>query len=176
MVVFGGFGVLVVLAFVAGLALADRSAEPGDRVAVVRAGEGIEVLADRCGDERVTMVAVLGPDGEPLWRIRSRKGGIERRYGVGAPPPLGFVVEVPFAGSLPGTARAEVELDGESTDARPFRVDDLEEASGEPGCGSRPDDLRGTTLLFSAGALGVVATYGLMVSRWWRGRRPRPRR
>src|SRR5207253_221662 len=91
-VVAGGIGVLAVIAFVGALALGGSSrSRPGDRVAVVRTlgPAGIAVLAGRCLDQRVTAVAVVD-GGTTIWRIESRKGSIERRYVVGAPPPLGF--------------------------------------------------------------------------------------
>lgn len=181
MVVFGGAGVLVVLLFVAGMALAGQGVDPapGDRVAVAADEEGsVVVAAGRCRDERVTMVALLSEAGEPLWRIRSRKGSIDRRYVVGGPPPLGFEEEValerpPAAGDAVLTA--VVEIDHEVTDQRPFRTADLE-PSGEAACVETADDLVGATRLFAVGALGVVASYAVLVSRWWRGRRPPPRR
>lgn len=188
MVVAGGFGVLVVLWFVAALAVAGEPSEasPGDRVAV---GDGPTVLAFRCLDERVTMVELQGPGGEPLWRIRSRKGSIDRRYRVGAPP-LGFVEEVAPVPSLPAEVVAVVELDGELTDRTAFRpqvavgdggvlyrgvrvdaADAEARARAVAGCAEAGRDLQGPALVFAVAALGVVATYGLLVSRWWRGPR-----
>lgn len=189
MVVAGGFGVLAVLWFVAALAVAGRppAPQPGDRVAVASGGT---IHAFRCRAERVTLVELLGPDGEPVWRIRSRKGSIDRRYVVGGEVPLGFVEEVPSSAGVPDEATAVVEFDGESRDrttfsgARlpegdavlyrgvPVRLRDAEaRARSVAGCAEAGRDLEGPTLVFAVAALGVVGTYGLLVNRWWRGPR-----
>ncbi|MCU1375037.1 MAG: hypothetical protein JWO68_2323, partial [Actinomycetia bacterium] len=113
-VVVGGLGVLAVLAFVGAVAFGGTSrSRPGDRVAVVRATgpAGIAVLAGRCLDQRVTAVTVIASDGTTLWRIESRKGSIERRYVVGAEPPLGFTSATGLTGRPTGRVRAEVTFD-----------------------------------------------------------------
>ena len=200
MVAAGGVGVLVVIAFVAAVALGGRTppARPGDRVAVGRAeeaGGALAVLVPRCRDERVTAVEVAEADGRPLWRITSRKGSIDERYLVGAaPPPLGFEVEVALRDPLPASPLvASVTVAGEDDvhDAAPFAAASLPVEDvlhrGEPvapgrfqaralaaaSCPESRRDVTTATVLFGLGGLLVVGTYGLMVSRWWRGRSPR---
>ena len=89
----GAIGVLAVVGFVIVLSVgASPTDAPGSRVRLVRADApaGFAVLAGRCRDQRVLSVEVASADGATLWRIESRKGSIERRYLVGAAPPLGF--------------------------------------------------------------------------------------
>lgn len=193
MVAAGGVGVLVVLAFVAAVALGGRTgpAEPGARVAVGRADASgaLAVFVPRCPDERVTAVEVAGEGGQDLWRIASRKGSIDERYVVGAAPPLGFEVEVPLQAPLPSSRLvASVTVDDEVSDATAFTFASVPEgdvlhqddavdiasfqamalsAASCPGSGT---DRRVTTVLFGSGAIVVVGAYGLMVSRWWRAR------
>jgi hypothetical protein len=196
MVAAGGVGVLVVIAFVAAVALGGRTsaAGPGERVAVGRADPAgtLAVFVPRCRDERVTSVEIGEDGGRPLWRIESRKGSIDERYVVGAtPPPLGFEVEVPLRDPLPSSAlRAAVTVEGEGdvADGLTFDPSALPEGEvlhrGEPvdvgsfqaralaaaSCPESRRDVTATTVVFGLGGLLVVATYGLMVGRWWRGR------
>ena len=196
MVAAGGVGVLVVIAFVAAVALGGRSAAagPGDRVAVGRADAAgtLAVFVPRCRDERVTSVEVGESGGQPLWRITSRKGSIDERYVVGAAtPPLGFEVEVPLRGPLPTSPlQASVTVDGEGDVRDALIFDAASVPSGEvlhrgeavdvgsfqaralaaASCPESRRDVTATTVVFGLGGLLVVGTYGLMVSRWWRGR------
>lgn len=196
MVAAGGVGVLVVIAFVAAVALGGRTtpARPGERVGVGRAGaEGtLAVLVPRCRDDRVTVVEVSAEGGPALWRITSRKGSIDERYEVGADAPLGFEVEVPLTPPLPeGPLVAMVAVDGEAGDVtdriafRPRAVPPggVVTAGGDASLGSfqgralaaarcpeSRSDVGLTTVVFAMGGLLVVASYGVMVSRWWRGR------
>jgi hypothetical protein len=174
-VVVGGLGVLAVVAFVVFVAFGGSSRSlPGERVKVVRSGgpAGIAVLAGRCLDQRVTAVSVSGADGSELWRIESRKGSIERRYVVGAPPPLEFHDVVGLVATPTGQVRAEVTFDDEgepSADARVVDVDELPAQGdtleeGAPACGGH-EGPGATALLFAAGALVVVAGYALMLTR-----------
>jgi len=198
MVAAGGVGVLVVIAFVAAVALGGRSvaAEPGERIGVGRADAegGLAVFIPRCDDDRVRVVEVAAEGGPALWRISSRKGSIDERYEVGADPaPLGFEVEVPLAETpAPGvelTATASVAgEDGEVRDRLVFTPDGLPEegvltaggtvdvasfqgrALAAAACPESRSDLGLTTIVFALGGLLVVASYGLMVGRWWKGR------
>jgi peptidoglycan/xylan/chitin deacetylase (PgdA/CDA1 family) len=110
----GGIGVLVVVAFVAAIALGrDSVPGPGDRLAVVH-GEGpvgLAVLAARCPDERVKAVEVRVPDGAPLWRIVSDKGTIDRVFVIGAEPPPFFATQTSLQPFPPGELEAEVTID-----------------------------------------------------------------
>jgi hypothetical protein len=176
-VVAGGVGVLAIVAFVAVLLFgATSDPRPGDRVEAVRSADGVLVLAGRCAEQRVTEVAVTGGDGRALWRIRSAKGSIERRYPLGALPD-GFATVTPLAAPPQGRVVVEVGFDraGEATtDARVVDVDRLPSAlpnldDAAPPCGSRR--LRpgtSTALLFLAGAATVVAGYVGMVLRFAR--------
>jgi hypothetical protein len=179
-VIAGGLGVLAVIAFVGALALGGTSrSNPGDRVAVVRADgpAGIAVLAGRCLDQRVTAVTLLGSDGVTLWRIESRKGSIERRYVVGATPPLGFMRTTALSGRPTGRVRAEVTFDEDDTTTVDARVVDVGDVRGQghtldegaPACGGH-EGPGGTTLLFAVGAAFVLAGYVGMLLRL---RRPR---
>ena len=196
MVAAGGVGVLVVIAFVAAVAIGGRTtaAGPGERVGVGRAdAEGaLAVFVPRCRDDRVTLVEVGIQDGSTLWRIASRKGSIDERYVVGADAPLGFEVDVPLTGGVPeGPLLASVVVDGDEGEVRDgiaFRAAELpaegvRTAGGDLGldsfqgralaaarCPESRSDLGLTTIVFGLGGLLVVASYGLMVSRWWRGR------
>jgi hypothetical protein len=55
---------------------------------------------------------------------------------------------------------------GEVVDVASFQARALAAAS----CPESRRDVTATTVVFALGGLLVVATYGLMVSRWWRGR------
>lgn len=187
----------MVIAFVAAVAFGGRAqpAEPGERVAVGRAdGDGtLAVFVPRCRDDRVRVVEVAEAGGTARWRITSRKGSIDERYVVGAPEaPLGFVADVPLTAPLPeGELTVTVAVDGdggevrdrasfsvgavpatdvlhqgEAVDIATFQARALSAAS----CPETRSDLGLTTAVFGLGALLVAGTYGLMVSRWWRGR------
>jgi hypothetical protein len=167
-IVTGGIGVLVVIAFVAGIVLGRTGeAEPGDRVGIGRVDEGLVVFAARCEDERVRAVEVRAPGGPALWRIESDKGTIDRRFLVGGTPPAFFATVVPLDGSLPsGVLEAEVTVD-DVVDARQFDPAALEEGErfgvscDDSGLGLLP-------VVFVLGALAVVAAYGAMVARYVR--------
>jgi hypothetical protein len=174
-VVAGGIGVLVVIAFVGAVALGGTSrSRPGDRVAVVAADgpAGVAVLAGRCLDQRVTAVTLIGADGTTLWRIESRKGSIERRYVVGAEPPLGFHAVTGLTARPTGPVRAEIAFDQDGTttvDARVVDVGDLQGQGhaldeGAPACGGH-EGPGGTAALFAIGAAFVVAGYIGMLLR-----------
>ena len=172
-VVTGGIGVLVVIAFVAAVALSrGTSMSPGDRVAVVVDGRpaGITVLAGRCDDERVTAVELRSSEGVALWRIESAKGGIDRRYTVGQdPPPFGFVTVTPFRSLTAGRLRVEIAVDG-VVDGESFDPAHLDrESAPRAPCGG--DDVGVVSILFVIGALGVVAAYAVMVRRYLSARR-----
>jgi hypothetical protein len=175
----GGLGVLVVIAFVGAVALGGTSKRsPGDQVAVVRSDgpAGMTVLAGRCLDQRVKAVEVDGAAGTALWRVESVKGSIERRYVVGALPPLGFHDVTPLAARPAGRVRASVELeqgDATTVDARvvdvaalPAEGHTLDE--GAPACGGH-EGPGGTALLFAVGAAFVVAGYVGMLLRFRKG-------
>lgn len=176
-VVAGGIGVLAIVAFVAVLLFgATSDPRPGDRVEVVRSDAGVLVVAGRCAEQRVTEVGVLGGDGRELWRIRSAKGSIERRYPLGSAP-HDFSTVTPLAAGVDGRVVVEVAFDREgeaSTDARvvdlaalPRSLPPLEDAA--PPCGSRrlrPGAL--TALLFLGGAAAVVVGYIGMIVRYAR--------
>jgi hypothetical protein len=169
-VVTGGVGVLVVIAFVAGVVLGRTGeAEPGDRVGIGRVEEGLVVFAARCEDERVRAVEVRTPGGAPLWRIESDKGTIDRDFLVGGEPPAFFVTAVRLEGPLPsGALEAEVTVD-DVVDARRFDPAALEEGEGfGVSCDDDGDGLGLVSLLFVAGAAGVIAAYGAMVLRYVR--------
>lgn len=196
MVAAGGVGVLVVVAFVAAIAFGARTqpAAPGERVAVGRAdADGtLAVFVPRCRGERVKVVEIAAADGSALWRIRSKKGSIDERYVVGiAEPPLGFETDVPLERPLPGgdlTATVAVDGNHEVRDQLTFRTRDVPptevlhrgdvvdvasfhaRAMSAASCPESRSDLGFTTVVFGLGALMVVGTYALMVSRWWRGR------
>lgn len=172
-VVAGGIGVLVVLAFVAALALGGGSrSTPGERVALVSAEGGAEVLAGRCRDQRVVAVEVR--DGPTVrWRIESVKGSIDRRYPVGGAPPLGFTTAVPLEGDLPPVVTVEATFDGpdgEERDAalRPVSApEDVTLGDVAPPCGGSVD-LGATVILFAAAAALVVGGYAVMLTRFRR--------
>jgi hypothetical protein len=173
MVLTGGIGVLVVVAFVAAVAFGrGTTMRPGDRIAVVpleRSPAGFEILVGRCQDERVRAVEVRAPDGPVLWRIESTKGGIDRSFIVGQdPPPFSFRTTTKLGKLPPGPLEASVVVD-QSTDARPFDPAHLSTsgAVGAP-CGSR--DIGIVPWLFIVGGAGVVVAYGAMVQRFVRAR------
>lgn len=169
MVVTGGIGVLVVIAFVAAVVLGrEGEPQPGDRVAVVRDNGAVEVLAARCDDERVRAVAVQDRAGRDLWRVVSEKGTIDRRFVVGGEPPPFFETVVPMDDPLPpsGLLVAEVTVDDE-VDARPFDPAHLDDSDGF-GLSCDGDGIGLVGVLFTAGAAGVCAAYGAMVARYLR--------
>jgi hypothetical protein len=182
----GGIAVIVVLLFVAAVAVGGSPRRtPGDRVDVVRSAgpAGVTVLAGRCRDQRVTEVALFDAGGDPVWRIASAKGSIDRRYVVGGDAPLGFEEVVPFEHLPEGPVTAVVTFDRPGDDpeedrrtvdpaAAPFLRAQLADAA--PPC-SDGTDLGPTVAVFAVGAVVVVGGYGLMVARWWSdrsGRRP----
>jgi len=197
MVAAGGVGVLVVIAFVAAVALGGRTpaAGPGQRLGVGRAdAEGaLAVFVPRCRDDRVKVVEVAVAGGDVLWRIASRKGSIDERYEVGADAPLGFEVEVPLGSPLPDVPLvAAMGVDGEAGEVRDLLdfsrgavpEEGVVTAGGDVGvasfqgralaaadCPESRSDIGSTTVVFALGALLVVVSYFIMVSRWWRGRR-----
>ena len=70
----GGFAVAVVLAFVGAVAFGGRvRSSPGERVDVVkgRGPAGLEILAGRCAEQRVTGVVLRSADGTVLWQVAS---------------------------------------------------------------------------------------------------------
>ena len=169
MVLTGGIGVLVVVAFVAAVAFGrDTTVEPGDRIAVVSlkgSPAGFEVLVGRCENERVRAVELRAPGGPPLWRIESTKGGIDRRFVVGQdPPPFDFATVASLNQVPTGVLEIEITVD-KSIDAKQFDPAQLE-ASGTVGapCGKR--DIGVVALAFALGAFGVVLAYGAMVRRF----------
>jgi hypothetical protein len=168
-VVTGGIGVLVALAFVGAVVFGRNSTvEPGERVAVVKsdAPAGFTVLAGRCEDERVTSVDVHVVDGPVLWRIESKKGVIDRSFGVGEDPPFGAATVTALQPMpAPGTIlEAVIGVDG-TLDGEEFDPAHLEEADApEAPCGGA--DLGFVPLVFVLGAAGVVVTYGTMVRRY----------
>ena len=173
MVLTGGIGVLVVVAFVAAVAFGrDTTIAPGDRIAVVAltgAPAGFEVLVGRCDDERVRAVELRAPGGPPLWRIESTKGGIDRSFIVGQDPPPFEFATVTRLGPIPaGVLEVEITVD-KDVDARQFDPAHLERsgAVGAP-CGNR--DIGVVPLLFGLGAAGVVVAYGAMVRRFLKTR------
>lgn len=168
MVVVGGVGLLVVIAFVAGVVLGRESApRPGDRLAVVPTEtDALAILAARCGDERVHAVELRVPDGGPtLWRIESAKGSIDRSYLVGAvPPPFGFATITALQPVPPGALEAVVTVD-DTVDAERFDPAALERGDGfRAPC--EGDELGLVELAFVVGALGVAAAYATMIRRW----------
>lgn len=192
MVAAGGVAVLLVVAFVAAVAMGSRSvpADEGDRLAVAR-GNGpaaAEVLVHRCPDERVVSVEVLGAGGEPVWRIASRKGSIDTRYVVGGESPTGFATEVPLDGPLPeGPVEVVVDLDEGTSDRTAVTPADIPaEGVRHRGAVVAEDDFRRralgavecaeaagrgiVSLLFAAGAVVVALSYLGLVRRWWLGR------
>jgi hypothetical protein len=169
-VVTGGIGVLVVIAFVAAVVLGRAgTVDPDDRIGVLRREDGaVEVLAGRCPDERTKRVEVrTASDDVVLWRIDAERGTIDREFIVGAPPPPLFTESIPLAGELPaGMLEAEVVID-DVVAMRTFTVDDLDVtdsvlvACDSGGLGLLP-------FVFVVGALGVVFAYAAMVLRFLR--------
>lgn len=171
----GGIGVLAVVAFVVAMGFGgSTAATPGEKVRLVAddGPAGLAVLAGRCLDERVRAVELTDEAGEVVWAIESRKGSIERRFVVGAAPPLGFEEAHPLLAPPDGVVRAEVTFAdaGEvTTDARSIDVGALPPEGGlldegPPACGG--DEGPGAlTILFAVAALVVVAGYGVMVGR-----------
>jgi len=169
MVLTGGIGVLVVVAFVAAVAFGrDTTVKPGDRLAIVPlvgSPAGFEVLVGRCEDERVRAVEVRTPGGASLWRIESAKGGIDRSFIVGQdPPPFSFTTAIRLQPLPAGPLEATVTVDA-STDARIFDPAHLS-TSGSVGAPCKTRDIGIVPIVFGVGALGVVAAYGAMVRRF----------
>ena len=169
MLVTGGIGVLVVLAFVAAVVLGrNTTVAPGDRIAIVKVDgpAGFAVLAGRCEDERVKAVEVRAPGGSPLWRIESTKGVINRTFVVGADAPFGAETVVPLRPLPTGELDAEITVD-DVDDVERFDPAHLESADApEAPCGAA--NLGVVALLFILGAVGVVFAYGSMVRRYLR--------
>jgi hypothetical protein len=169
----GAVGVLVVVGFVAAVAMGGEArSRPGDRVELIR-GEGpagLEVLAGRCPDERITAVELRAPQGPTLWRVASDKGSITRRYVVGDDPPFGFATVHPLQPVPDGLVEAVVEIDGESVDSEVFQPPIADEGSAAGPCG-RSQGIGAVALLFAGGAALVVVAYGGMLRRWLAGRR-----
>lgn len=166
-VVTGGVGVLVVIAFVAAVAFGrDGSVGPGDRIAVVRSGgpAKLSVLVGRCEDERVDAVEVAQPGGATLWRIESADGGITRRFVVGDdPPPFGFLQVVKLGDDLRGTYAVNAQIDG-VVDTESFDTARLDqETAPRAPCGN---DFGAVAIVFIIGAFGVVIAYVVMVRRY----------
>lgn len=171
----GGIGVLAVLAFVVAVGLGGTTeSTPGEKVRVVADGgpAGVAVLAGRCLDERVRSVALIDGAGDVVWRIESRKGSIERRYVVGAAPPLGFEEGDALLEPPSGTVVARVTFTTGGEEVVDERAVDLEAVppeggllgDGAPACGG-DEGPGGLTVLFAVAALVVVAGYGVMVAR-----------
>lgn len=170
-VVTGGIGVLVVIAFVAGVLLgrSDRT-EPGDRIGVARVEDELVVFVARCEDERVRAVELRVAEGPKLWRVESEKGTIDRRFVVGGDPPPFFVTTVRYDRAQPTTSALEVEVVVDDlVDVKPIDLDALEEAESF-GVSCDQHDLGLVPLVFVAGAAGVVAAYGALVARYVRSR------
>ncbi|MEA3018724.1 MAG: hypothetical protein QOI47_248 [Actinomycetota bacterium] len=171
MVLTGGFGVLVVVAFVGAVALGRGDAmAPGDRVAMATTAHpiGLVVLVGRCPDERVRAVELRAPGGPPLWRITSARGGIDRHFAVGQdPPPFGFSTVTKLGALPPGPLEVEVTID-DVVDAEQFDPAHLDhEVAVRAPCGH---GLGAVPIVFALGALGVIVAYGSMVRRFWRQR------
>jgi hypothetical protein len=169
----GGIGVLVVVAFVAAVVLGrSERVATGDRVAVAPSAEpGMlpAVFVGRCADERVRSVQVRIPDGPVLWRVESDKGTIDRAFVIGGTPPAFFATAVALRdGVLPsGTLDAVVQVD-DVVDHELFDVASLEPGEGSVGvsCGERSLGL--VAVVFILGAIGVAAAYASMVLRFLR--------
>lgn len=172
----GGLGVLVVVAFVAAVLFGGSArAQPGDRVALVERDGQLVVAVARCEDERVTAVELKapGPQGPRLWRIASAKGSIAQRYVVGAEPlPVGFTTIAPLQPLPLGDLEVLVEIDGELVDREVVAQPASQTADVLAPCG-RSQRLGTVSVLFVVGALLVVVAYAGMVQRWLHGRRPR---
>lgn len=179
-VVAGGLGVLVVIAFVSLVGAGARVRElPGDKVGLFRGDgpAGVVVLTGRCTDQRVRSVELLDGDAS-RWRVSSRKGTITRRWVVGGELPTGAVEEVAFVGPAPARMVARVgfvEEDGRVTvDEQQASLAGLEEEpplrGAAPACAS---DVGGgpVSWFFVVSGASVVAGYAVMLSRWWKGRR-----
>ena len=175
MLIAGAIGVFAVIGFVVVLSVGASPADaPGSRVRLVRADgpAGFAVLAGRCRDQRVLSVEVESADAASLWRIESRKGSIERRYLVGAAPPLGFRDVVQLKSKPSGGVKATVAFDHDgktSTDSRAADVASLPEEGDalshpSPGCGGHVG-LGNATPLFALAALLVVGGYIVMLVR-----------
>jgi hypothetical protein len=165
----GGIGVLVALAFVGAVVFGRNTAVgPGERIAVVRSGApaGFTVLVGRCEDERVTSVSVGVVDGPTLWRIESRKGVIDRSFPVGEePPPFGAATVTAFDSVPAGVRLVALVGIGRTGDAEEFDPEHLESADApEAPCGG--SDLGAVPVMFILGAAGVVVAYGAMVRRY----------
>lgn len=170
MLVIGGIGVLVVLAFVAAVALGRQArTEPGDRVRVaanVEPGRPPVVFVGRCPDERVRAVEVRVPDGETLWRVESARGTVNRAFVIGDEPPPFFETVVEGRPLPEGELEAEVQVD-DIVDRERFDPAALERGGGiGVACGD--SDLGLVPLLFLVGAAGVLGGYVSMVARYLR--------
>jgi hypothetical protein len=107
-----------------------------------------------------------------LWRIESRKGSIERRYLVGAAPPLGFRDATPLRTKPSGQVKATVAFvqgDDSTTDERVIDMAALPDEGDAlrrptPACGGHVG-LGDATPLFALAALLVVGGYVLMLVR-----------
>jgi len=166
----GGIGVLVVVAFVASIVFErNQRVGEGDRIAVAASSEaGLPpaVLVGRCEDERVRAVEVRAAGGDVLWRIESDKGTIDRGFVIGSAPPPFFDTVVQLDGPLPGgPLEAVVAIDDDIVDRETFEVASLEGGDGiGVSCGDRSLGL--VPLVFVVGAAGVVVAYASMVARF----------
>lgn len=176
----GAIGVVAIVGFVLVLTVGGSPSDsPGSRVRVVRADSpaGFAVLAGRCRDQRVTAVEIASADGTALWRIESRKGSIERRYLVGAAPPLGFADAVRLTAKPVGSVRATVTFERDDEATTDSRVVDTGALAGErstldsptPSCGGDVG-LGAAAPLFGVAAALVVAGYVMMLVRFSRER------
>jgi arylamine N-acetyltransferase len=99
-----------------------RSDASPHRLLGVRAkGESFLIDIGRCGDERVTSVAVRAPDASQaavLWRIESTDRGSDRSRFVVGDDYKGFDTVVPFDGSTRPDALAIVEVRTDEAQAR----------------------------------------------------------
>ncbi|MGH9182995.1 MAG: hypothetical protein ACRDZ9_04135 [Acidimicrobiales bacterium] len=198
-VVVGGVALAAALALIVaqGLGTPEISLpEAGRRLAVASGGgpARLAVVVARCRGERVTGVELRRPDGVPLWRILSDDGSIDDRYVVGADPaPLGFDVAVPLEGPLPAgplvvaanLARQGGAGLGDEAGFDPRAVPEegalyqgevipgdeaAQQALARAVC-PEPEGLGTWTLVLDAVGVVLVVGYGLVVVRWWQGRR-----
>lgn len=168
----GGIGVLVVLAFVGAVALGRQDrVRPGDRVAVSASSEPSVppiVAVARCAEERVRSVEVRDRD-TVIWRVESEKGTIARGFPIGGEPPALFETTVALDSLPSGELDVVVQLADGTVDRDTFDIAALEPGEGErvgAPCGG--SDLGLVPIVFIAGAAGVVGAYVAMVSRYLR--------